>query len=237
MINIVIVEDDINNVKEITEFLYKYQETAGETFKIFTFSDGAQIVESYRCQYDIILMDIELPLMDGMTAAEQIRKVDTKVIIMFITNMAQYAIRGYSVDALDYLLKPVSYFAFSERLKRAIGRMKRRETQYVTINTKGAVFKVQVEDIYWIESQGHRVTYHTLQGEYDSTITSMKKLEEELEPYYFFRCNNCYIVNLAHVIGMDGQYVVLDTGRIEVSRARRGNFKKALTEYMGEIMK
>ena len=66
-----------------------------------------------------------MKFMDGMSAAEEIRKVDTEVVIIFITNMAQYAIRGYAVDALDYVLKPVSYFAFSQRLSRAIGRMKK----------------------------------------------------------------------------------------------------------------
>lgn len=97
----------------------------GEAFDITIYSDGDQIVNKYQSQYDIILMDVEMKFMDGMSAAEEIRKVDTEVIIIFITNMAQYAIRGYAVDALDYVLKPVSYFAFSQRLSRAIGRMKK----------------------------------------------------------------------------------------------------------------
>ncbi len=75
-------------------------------------------------------MDVEMKFMDGMSAAEEIRKMDTEVVIIFITNMAQYAIRGYAVDALDYVLKPVSYFAFSQRLNRAIGRMKKRDKDY-----------------------------------------------------------------------------------------------------------
>lgn len=55
-----------------------------------------------------------MKFMDGMAAAEEIRKMDSEVIIIFITNMTQYAIRGYEVDALDYMLKPVNYFAFSQ---------------------------------------------------------------------------------------------------------------------------
>ena len=82
----------------------------GEVFNITVYSDGDQIVHKYKSQFDIILMDVEMKFMDGMSAAEEIRKVDTEVVIIFITNMAQYAIRGYAVDALDYVLKPVSYF-------------------------------------------------------------------------------------------------------------------------------
>lgn len=103
----------------------QYEKENGEAFDITIYSDGDQIVNKYRSQYDIILMDVEMKFMDGMSAAEEIRKVDTEVVIIFITNMAQYAIRGYAVDALDYVLKPVSYFAFSQRLNRAIGRMKK----------------------------------------------------------------------------------------------------------------
>lgn len=103
----------------------QYEKENGEAFDITIYSDGDQIVNKYRSQYDIILMDVEMKFMDGMSAAEEIRKVDTEVVIIFITNMAQYAIRGYAVDALDYVLKPVSYFAFSQRLSRAIGRMKK----------------------------------------------------------------------------------------------------------------
>ena len=89
-------------------------------------------------------MDVEMKFMDGMSAAEEIRKIDTEVVIIFITNMAQYAIRGYAVDALDYVLKPVSYFAFSQRLNRAISRMKKRETKIIMVNMKGGMVRINV---------------------------------------------------------------------------------------------
>lgn len=127
MIKIAIVEDEAMYAKQLEEFLRQYEKENGEAFDITIYSDGDQIVNKYRSQYDIILMDVEMKFMDGMSAAEEIRKVDTEVVIIFITNMAQYAIRGYAVDALDYVLKPVSYFAFSQRLSRAIGRMKKEK--------------------------------------------------------------------------------------------------------------
>lgn len=91
----------------------------------------------YKAVYDIILMDIEMKFMDGMMAAEEIRKVDTEVIIIFITNSPQYAIKGYAVDALDYVLKPVSYYAFSQRLGRAVERVARRARHFLQINAHG----------------------------------------------------------------------------------------------------
>ena len=126
MISIAIVEDEEMYAKQLQQFLHQYEEENKEMFDITVYSDGDQIVNKYKSQYDIILMDVEMKFMDGMSAAEEIRKIDTEVVIIFITNMAQYAIRGYAVDALDYVLKPVSYFAFSQRLNRAISRMKKR---------------------------------------------------------------------------------------------------------------
>lgn len=121
MIKIAIVEDEQLYAKQLHEYLRKYEKENGEAIEVTIYSDGDQIVEKYQSQYDIILMDIEMKFMDGMSAAEEIRKIDTEVVIIFITNMTQYAIRGYAVDALDYVLKPVSYFALSQRLNRAIG--------------------------------------------------------------------------------------------------------------------
>ena len=125
MIQLAIVEDEDSYAKQLSEFAQKYQKESGQYFKITRFRDGDEITNGYKGQFDIILMDIEMKLMDGMTAAEEIRKLDQDVVIMFITNMANYAIRGYQVDALDYVLKPVSYFAFSQKLGRAIGKTER----------------------------------------------------------------------------------------------------------------
>ena len=133
MINIAIVEDEAMYAKQLQEFLLQYQKENGEVFNITVYSDGDQIVHKYKSQFDIILMDVEMKFMDGMSAAEEIRKVDTEVVIIFITNMAQYAIQGYEVDALDYILKPISYFAFSQRIQRAVGRMKKREERIFSI--------------------------------------------------------------------------------------------------------
>ena len=127
MIKIAIVEDDLTYARQLKEYLQKYASEYSEQFEISEYLDGDAIVEGYHSQFDIILMDVEMRFMNGMTAAEEIRKTDNEVVIIFITNMPQYAIRGYAVQAFDYILKPVSYFAFSQRRVRAISRMKKRE--------------------------------------------------------------------------------------------------------------
>ncbi len=237
MLKIAIVEDEESYRSILCDYLKKYEQETGESIQISIFTDGDEIVENYSAKYDIILMDIEMQFMNGMDAAHKIREVDKAVIIIFITNMAQYAIQGYAVDALDYVLKPISYFAFSQRIQRAVGRMKKREEHYINIVSKSSVNKVAVSDIGWIESEGHRLIYHSKEQVYESTLNSMKEIENELRNCNFFRCNKGYLVNLAHVKAIRDGWAILTNGQVMISRAKKAEFQKALTTYAGETVK
>ncbi len=236
MLKIAIVEDDINYAQQLKDYLVRYQQERGQEMEVTAYSDGDGLLEDYRSQFDVILMDVEMPFIDGMTAAREIRKVDSEVVIIFITNMAQYAIKGYAVDAMDYVLKPISYFAFSQRLERAIGRMKKRETKYIMVTTKGGTQKLDVSQLYYVESQGHSLLFHTSEGELVSTGT-MQELEGKLEQLHFCRGNKGYLINLAHVDSVrDGCAIVHGTA-LALSRPRRNAFLEALTTYVGETVK
>lgn len=237
MLEIAIVEDEENYRNVLCEYLKKYEQETGQEIHMSVFTDGDEIVENYTAKYDIILMDIEMQFMNGMDAARKIREVDKAVIIIFITNMAQYAIQGYEVDALDYILKPISYFAFSQRIQRAVGRMKKREERYINIVSKNGVNKVAVSEISWIESEGHRLIYHVKNQVYESTLNSMKEIENELKDCSFFRCNKGYLVNLAHVKAIRDGWAILTNGQVMISRAKKTEFQKALTTYAGETVK
>ena len=137
--------------------------------------------------------------------------------------MAQYAIRGYAVDALDYVLKPVSYFAFSQRLSRAIGRMKKRETKMIMVSMKGGTVRINIANIYYIESQGHTLILHTILGDYETTGT-MKEMEEKLADMNFCRGNKGYLINLAHVDGITDGCAMVKGEQLVLSRARKKEF-------------
>ena len=237
MIQIAIVEDDRMYSDQLEAYLRKYEAEYAESFEITTFTDGDAIVSTYQSQYDIILMDVEMRFMNGMSAAEEIRQVDKEVVIIFITNMPQYAIRGYAVEALDYILKPVSYFAFSQRLSRAISRMKKREQKSLVLPVKGGVARLPVHSILYIESQGHNLIYHTTSGEYLSSGT-MKDPEEALKNLHFFRGSKWYLINLQQVQGMGDGCAKLKSGQlVPLSRSRKKEFMEALAQHWGEVMK
>lgn len=236
MLRVAVVEDDKTYAAQLKEYLARYGTETNHKLSVTLFSDGEDIVTGYSAEFDIILMDVEMTFMDGMTAAEKIREKDSEVVIIFITNMPQYAIQGYRVDALDYVLKPISYFAFSQRIDRALTRVKKKEVNYITVAQKGGRKKLNVEKICYVEVRDHDLIYHSTDGEV-VTKGSMKEVEDALDETKFFRCNRCYLVNLEYVEDFRGNDVTVASDVIQVSRGRKKAFLDALNDYMNEVGK
>lgn len=232
MIRIAIVEDEDEFVDQITEYLSRYQKESGHLFQIRRYHDGEEITSGYTRDYDIILMDIQMGLMNGMEAAEQIRALDEYVRIIFITNMAQYALQGYKVGALDYILKPVAYLPFSETLRRALQSIDRLQDQYLTISARDGKYRVRVQNILWVGSMSHRMTFHTDDGDYETSVYTMKEIEERLGSEGFMRCNSGSLINLRRVCGIHKNAITVGNETISVSRGRRAEFMDALVRQM-----
>ena len=236
MIRIALVEDDAVYRQQLMEYLSRYEKESGEAFRISEFTDGTEIVTDYKAAYDIILMDIDLRYMDGMTAAQKIRKQDMEVVIIFVTNMSQFVMQGYTVDAMDYVLKPITYYAFSQRIDRALQRMKRRRKRYIAVMNQSGMMKLDVSQITYIEVRDHELVYHTKKGTISAKGT-LSDAERVLNDKTFFRCNKSYLVNLEYVEAVQNYDVqVLDTW-LPVSRTKKKPLMDALNDYINEVSK
>lgn len=232
MIRVAIVEDEAGVQEQLAGYLQRYTRQYGTEFEVHPFGDGVEILEEYRPVYDIILLDIEMKHLDGMETAQRIRQLDPEVILVFITNMAQYAIRGYAVGALDYLLKPVPYFAFSQQLQKAEDQVRRRRSHYLVVPVSGGLRRLDTARIYYIESQGHQMHFYT-EDDHFAAPGTLKVLEEKLADRPFARCNNGYLVNLAQVSGVQQNEVRVGPYRLQISRPKRKSFLAALADYIG----
>lgn len=232
-IRVGVVEDDPASCQRVLDYLNQYRSETGAQFTISVFDDGEAIVEKYTPTYDILLLDIEMKHMDGMSAARRIRERDNSVVIIFITAAPQYAINGYEVQALSYLLKPVPYFAFRQELKRSIDMVRRHTDEAMLLEAGGKQIRLELPDVLYIESIRHTIIVHTLSGKL-SVSGTLKEFEERLTEQDFFRSNSCYLVNLRHVVGVDGQDCIMSNEeRLRISRPRKKAFLTALTNYMG----
>lgn len=232
MYHVAIVEDEVSFATQLQEYLKQYEEENDVRFKISVFGDGAEILEDYQPLYDIILLDIEMPKVNGMKAAEEIRAQDADVTLMFITNMANYAIRGYEVGALDFVMKPINYYTFSMKMTRVLKRTKQKAQQDILLTLPDGVKKLNVQQIYYVEVQNRMLYYHTDEGVFAMRGT-MQSVEQMLSPYAFAKCNHWYIVNLKHVSEVRKTTTIVAGHELEVSRRNRTAFLKALTEYVG----
>ena len=236
MLRIAIVEDDPSTRQILQGFVEQYAAEQGLEYTVTPYEDGAQIAAGYHPGYDIIFMDVEMPGMGGFSAAAQIRAVDSEAVLVFVTNMAQYAIRGYEVDALDYVLKPVDYYQFSTKLSRAIQRVQRQRGGQILLQCAGGgVQLVETSRIYYLETHSRMLHYHTADGEF-TVRSSLQNAESQLAPYHFARCNQCYLVNLKHVKAVENDFVLVGEARLEMSRRQRAAFLTALASYIGGVL-
>lgn len=233
MYRIAVVEDEQQYRDEVCQYIEQYATEHQLKFDVTTYTDGQEIVDDVQKHYDIIFFDIEMTQLNGMDAAKVIRERDVNVVMVFITNMAQYAIEGYEVGALDFVLKPIDYYGFSFRLARALGRVQKKQGNLeFAINTPGGIKKLNSNDIYYIEIENRFLVYHTAEGDFSQRGT-LQSAEEMFQSYHFVKCNHWYLVNLKYVTEIEENIVHVAGSRLEISRRNRAHFLKEVTEYIG----
>lgn len=154
MIKIAIVEDEEQASSTLKNMMEKYREenTPSSVFDISIFSSAEAFLADYR-DYEVIFLDIQMGGMNGMDAAREIRKRNENVMIVFVTNMSQYAIESYEVEAYDFILKPVTYGNFFMKFRRILKKLAHTSNEeYISLNTRFETRKVKIKDILYIES-------------------------------------------------------------------------------------
>ena len=230
MLDIAVVEDRQDAVDNLKNHIARFEREKGVECKYTVFGNGLFFIENYKPVYDVVFMDIEMPLMNGMEAATMLRKVDPYVPLVFITDLKQYALKGYEVEAMDFLVKPVGYTAFATMMERVCRRSTKKEEQ-LTLSTAQGTHNVNINDVYYLEMADHYVIYHTVTGEV-RFFGGLSDEEKRLPKDRFVRCNSGYLVNLAQVKKVqDGEVYVADTS-LPISRNKKAAFMESLLHFM-----
>ena len=234
MLNIAIVEDEWQCAEELQRHLQTYSQEHSIEFNVVRFSRGREFLFQYRDSFDIVFMDVDMPEVNGFETAKRLRKFAPDVVLLFVTYLAKYACKGYEVDALDYIIKPVKYSSFRLKIDRAIARARKREKQEALLATKDGLIRVQLSDLLYVSIDGHDIEYHTTEG-VSTFYGTLKSVEAKLPPNQFCRCNNNYLVNLRCVSRIEENQVIIGSTRLPMSRPRKAKFIEALhNDIMGE---
>ncbi len=231
---IAIVEDEKEASDTLKKMIEEYQKKDQENhFSVVSFSSASSFLFEYNGSYDLIFMDIEMPGLNGMEAAKQIREKDNHVLIVFVTNMAQYAVEGYSVHAYDFILKPINYPRFSMKFERICNELTHQNNDhFISIQVKKEVKRIRVDDIRYIEVLNHDLILH-MNKECMKFRGTMKEIEQKLHEENFSRCSNSFLVNLKYITGLKGDFVLLGEESLRISQTKRFSFLSDYALYVG----
>lgn len=234
MIKIAIIEDEIISSQKLQDMIRKYANEHTLEVDISTYFNGKSFLENLNQVFDLVFMDINLPYMNGMEVAKKMREVNNETFLIFVTDLAQYAIKGYEVDAMDFLVKPINYAHLSSRLDKIMKLVqeKSKETKLQLKTNKGVVV-TSPKNIRYIEVVDHTLIYHLI-NENLYVQGSLNEAEKNLSSYGFSRCNHCYLVNLAYVTSISKYSLYLQNDCLIISRNKKKQFLEAFTEYLGK---
>lgn len=232
---IAVVDDSIEDAQRITGYLEQFQTEHNLNFQIKVFYASFDFLEEYHGNYDVIFLDIEMPGSDGLEAAREIRKRDRTVGIIFITSLAQYAIDGYEVQAIDFMVKPVGYYNFSVKLEKAFRFIESRREQDILITNKEGIVRIMVSEILYIEKDRDYLVIHTKDGCF-RTRGSIKEIKDKIGMLPFSECTSGCLIHLDYVKRVGKESVVLTSGQeLPLSRRQKKQFTQDYINFVGGL--
>jgi DNA-binding LytR/AlgR family response regulator len=236
MLSIAICEDD----KEQQQYLEKQIEDFNilESMEILKYDSGTELIRAYEkaLRFSIILLDMRMSGLDGIQTAEIVRKYDKNCLIIIITSTMEYAVDGYSINAYDFILKPVNKEKLEKVLRKAVNEIQSSMNKTYVINTRDKTTVLRLSELIYIESDKKRVIVYGLDKIYTNN-ENISSAEKRLSDQGFIRISRYYLVNLSHIKEIGVRNITLSTGdELCYSKKYREEIKKKYIEFvMGDM--
>ena len=246
MINIGIVDDDIDSRKLLNSEIEEYALEQKIEYAVQEYESAKVFLDNAENTFDMLFLDIDMPGMSGMELAEKIRETDRDVVIIFCTNLQQFALNGYSVGALGFMVKPVQNYSFKLNMDRALTAVrinqKRRheDSEQKLVLRDGTISRlVSVYDIDYVEVRQHYLLYNIRDSATGARLViknrgTMQEEVELLSPYGFVRCSSSFLVNIKSVTAVSRMNVHIGNELLPIGRTFKESFMDAFSRYLAK---
>lgn len=237
MLRVAICDDEehiVSHVKEITD---KYFRThcVSCIIQLYHSSDNLQYDLQDSIYYDLLLLDIEMPEVDGMTLAKKIHDTAPAARIIFITSHLEYAITAYEYSVFRYIPKTAIEKKLPAALEDFYKLYRLKQSEYYTVEVKNHVERIPYREILYILKDGKYAVFHLQSGKTLSVRKSLSQVSSEINQEYFYFADRGCIVNLANVVGIDELGILLpDHQHIAISKAGMPEFKTTMLRFWGK---
>jgi DNA-binding LytR/AlgR family response regulator len=236
-VNIALCDDDnieLENAKNVIKnFIAEKQSDYQITLSTFTNADDL-LCHIDKCgSFDLLLLDIIMPGMNGIELATEIRRKDDNCKIIFLTSSPEFAVNSYKVNAFYYLLKPFSEDELKSLLRKVLSQTEKDKSTSIVIKEPGKLTRVQIHTIQYVESVKHTINFHLSNNEALYCYGTINEFEEILlSDKKFIRCHKSFIVNMNYVISISSRdFVLSDKTLIPISRQAYGQVKNTYIDY------
>jgi len=234
MLKIAICDDDTKELSHISNLINRYQNKKKFPLKYETFTNVIELLEDMRsCAYDILILDILMPGLNGMKAAHEIRGFDSEVKIIFLTSSPEYAVESYIVGAYYYLLKPGTEENLFPVLDKLFLEAQDKE-EALHIKTSSGILRIPFSKLEFLEVMNKKLFFHFSDSSVKEIYGSLSDFESHLVcREEFIKVHRSYIVNMKYIQELSSKELIMYTKqRIPTSRLLSDKVRQAYMEYL-----
>jgi len=232
---IAICDDESIELSRLRSLLYKYKLAKSVDFSIFTFQSSVELISNIQngVRFNILFLDIIMPVLNGMDLANEIREYDKTVKIIFLTSSPDFAVDSYSVNAYYYFLKPVSKDRMFFMLDELFLNFTKHDKECLIVKYKNRFTSIPLNTLEYCEVINKTIIYHVHKKGFIESVGSIANLEAELLLYpRFIKPHRSYVINLDFVKSISIKEIILISDKIiPISRAKCNEIKQAFLEY------